>query len=311
MAVSSGRGWHFYFLTDVPRDQFSPLQNTLIDKVGTDPAVKDLPRVMRLPGTLHLKNPADPRLVKLLNSPNLAVRRWPLSDLVAKLGLCSLGPTSATGQAAVSAMFPDFAQPDGERSNELFHLAPEPFAARPEANMDEIRSAVAAIPPAAIATEPDWMKLARALAHEAAVHKHKTEPLWEILDAASNKAPGYNEAENRQRFLRYIGEALNSDDPITLATLFHLARQHGWQGWSPPVAVASPAGPTVWAAADLRPSFANIPHRRWLYGYHLIRGEVTVLAAPGGAGKRRLPLELPLRSQLIRKFWRRGFMGPD
>ena len=35
-------------------------------------------------------------------------------------------------------------------------------------------------------------------------------------------------------------------------------------------------------------SFANIPHRRWLYGTYLIRGEITVLAAPGGAGKTAL-----------------------
>ena len=66
MAVNSGRGCHFYFCTDVPLDQFSELQKQLIAKLGTDPAVKDLPRVMRLPGTLHLKDPANPRLVKLL-----------------------------------------------------------------------------------------------------------------------------------------------------------------------------------------------------------------------------------------------------
>src|SRR6185436_4170469 len=35
-------------------------------------------------------------------------------------------------------------------------------------------------------------------------------------------------------------------------------------------------------------SFDNIPHRRWLYGTYLIRGEITVLAAPGGAGKTAL-----------------------
>jgi hypothetical protein len=44
----------------------------------------------------------------------------------------------------------------------------------------------------------------------------------------------------------------------------------------------------VWCAADLNVSFANIPHRRWLYGTYLIRGEITVLAAPGGAGKTAL-----------------------
>ena len=55
MAVNSGRGYHFYFCTDVPLNQFSELQKRLIAKVGTDPAVKDLARVMRLPGTCTSK----------------------------------------------------------------------------------------------------------------------------------------------------------------------------------------------------------------------------------------------------------------
>ena len=92
MAVNSGRGYHFYFCTDVPRDQFSMLQKQLIAKLGTDPAVKDLPRVMRLPGTLHLKDPANPRLVKLINPPpDRPVERWQLPDLVSETGIVVVG----------------------------------------------------------------------------------------------------------------------------------------------------------------------------------------------------------------------------
>ena len=66
MAVKSGRGLHFYFFADdIPLDQFTTLQKSLIQKVRTDPAIHDLPRVMRLPGTLHLKDPTKPRLVTL------------------------------------------------------------------------------------------------------------------------------------------------------------------------------------------------------------------------------------------------------
>ena len=71
------------------------MQKSLIDKVGTDVAIKDLSRVMRLPGTLHLKNPVQPRLVKLY--PTEPVRRWKLSELVAKLGLSPA--TAASNQA--------------------------------------------------------------------------------------------------------------------------------------------------------------------------------------------------------------------
>jgi hypothetical protein len=66
MGVKSARGLHFYFFADdIPLDQFTTLQKSLIQKVRTDPAIHDLPRVMRLPGTLHLKDPTKPRLVTL------------------------------------------------------------------------------------------------------------------------------------------------------------------------------------------------------------------------------------------------------
>jgi Bifunctional DNA primase/polymerase, N-terminal/AAA domain len=42
---------------------------------------------------------------------------------------------------------------------------------------------------------------------------------------------------------------------------------------------------TAWNAAELRVSYTNVPHRPWLYGIYLMRGEVTVIAAPGGVGK--------------------------
>ena len=292
MAVNSGRGYHFYFCADVPRDQFSILQEQLSTKLGTDAAVKDLPRVMRLPGTLHLKDPTKPRLVRLLNSPN---PHWQFSELVGKLGLSPANPSLNQGPsktANVTRAKPDpskFTCADREHLQKVFGLHSEDkLAAGLETNIEEIRSAVSAIPPSAIATEPEWMKLARALAHEAAVF-NKVEQLWEILDTASRPAPGYDEADNRSRWLRYIDEALDRENPITIDTVFHMALDNGWKGWSPPTA-ASPPSSAVWSAADLQFSFSNIPHRKWLYGIDLIRGEITFLAAPGGAGKTALAI---------------------
>ena len=37
-------------------------------------------------------------------------------------------------------------------------------------------------------------------------------------------------------------------------------------------------------------SFVNIPHRQFLYGYDLVRGELTVIGSPGGAGKSSLAI---------------------
>jgi hypothetical protein len=52
---SPGR-WHLYMLAPgFPLDRFTATQKRLISLLGSDPAVHDLPRVMRLPGFLHQK----------------------------------------------------------------------------------------------------------------------------------------------------------------------------------------------------------------------------------------------------------------
>jgi hypothetical protein len=106
MIVESGGGQHYYYLgADIPLDQFSPLQKSLARKLGTDRNVHDLPRVMRLPGTLHLKDPTTPRLVKLLQT-SCEVKVWKLSDLIDKLGLSSI-PDRTNGKGET--------QPDGHK----------------------------------------------------------------------------------------------------------------------------------------------------------------------------------------------------
>jgi hypothetical protein len=307
MIVKSGRGMHFYLLcSDIPRDQFPALQKCLIEKLGTDAAVHDLPRVMRLPGTLHLKDPANPRLVKLYPASG-PVRRWQLTELVAKMGL--LPGEQAQDRSQNEAFSISLTAAQREHIQKLFGPL-QSLAEGLETNIDEICSAASAIPPSAISTEGDWMKFARAFAHEARVFPHQKELLWEVLDTASRRAPGYDEADNRRRFERYISEALEHDNPITIATVFHMAEAHGWQGWSPPMtATASPS--VVWTAADLKVSFVNIPHRQWLYGTYLVRGELTVVAAPGGAGKTALAtglaVELATGTELLgERIWGRN-----
>ena len=53
--------------------------------------------------------------------------------------------------------------------------------------------------------------------------------------------------------------------------------------------VTGPA-PAAWSAAAMRVSFSNIRHRRTLYGFDLVRGEITVLGSPGGFGKSSLAI---------------------
>ena len=63
---------------------------------------------------------------------------------------------------------------------------------------------------------------------------------------------------------------------------------------APSPAVVPTAG-QAWPTAKLiQPgiSFSSLPHRQWLYGADLVRGEITVLASPGGIGKSSLALAI-------------------
>jgi hypothetical protein len=62
---SSPDRWHAYWLVDgEDLAQFRSVQEQLIERFKADPSVKDLPRVMRLPGFLHRKK--IPYLVKVV-----------------------------------------------------------------------------------------------------------------------------------------------------------------------------------------------------------------------------------------------------
>jgi len=64
--VISKNGSHHYFIprTPPPKEYFKPLQKRLAKALGTDPAVNDLPRLMRCPGFFHVKDPNDPFFVE-------------------------------------------------------------------------------------------------------------------------------------------------------------------------------------------------------------------------------------------------------
>jgi hypothetical protein len=96
MIVDTGNGSHYYWLRNdrplddgtpdpLPINKFTGLQDQLNTRLGTDKQVKDLPRVLRLAGTLHLKDPDNPRLIKLRNKPGEPVCRYTPAELLEKL----------------------------------------------------------------------------------------------------------------------------------------------------------------------------------------------------------------------------------
>ena len=70
--VGSKRGPHAYWLIrgsfvqhELTADQCEEINARIAHRIGSDPAVKDVSRVMRLPGFYHLKDPKAPHLVTL------------------------------------------------------------------------------------------------------------------------------------------------------------------------------------------------------------------------------------------------------
>ncbi len=67
---SAGRFHAYWRVADLPLDAFENVQRAIAERFGGDPAVHDLPRVMRLPGFLHRKGePFETRILKTHDAP--------------------------------------------------------------------------------------------------------------------------------------------------------------------------------------------------------------------------------------------------
>lgn len=94
---TSPRKYHVYFqVTGCALEQFKPAQQALAAKFGGDKTVCDLPRVLRVPGFLHLKG--EPFLTRVDSMAPL--QPYPFDELVRKLGLQTPArPTKARVQS--------------------------------------------------------------------------------------------------------------------------------------------------------------------------------------------------------------------
>lgn len=130
--TNSSKGkWHAYWLNDdLPLDEFSQIQSNIVAKFSTDPSVKDLPRVMRLPGFYHRK--AAPFMVTfkaLTHSPYSAnqIRRAfptppPLSPIKGSQTTSITTNNKAnpyTAKARDSALTAVMTAPEGQRNETL------------------------------------------------------------------------------------------------------------------------------------------------------------------------------------------------
>ena len=65
---SPGKRHAYWTLDGLPLDGFEPQQRGIAAALGSDPVVIDLPRVMRLPGFRHTKDPSRPHWVRIITA---------------------------------------------------------------------------------------------------------------------------------------------------------------------------------------------------------------------------------------------------
>lgn len=96
MIVESSPGkLHAYWLASaVELSEFPALQARLIAEWGADDACKDLSRVLRVPGFLHLKNPSTPQLPRILEAPGHRYGRE-LMEWVGRIGAGTASDSAA------------------------------------------------------------------------------------------------------------------------------------------------------------------------------------------------------------------------
>jgi Bifunctional DNA primase/polymerase, N-terminal/AAA domain/Primase C terminal 2 (PriCT-2) len=108
-----------------------------------------------------------------------------------------------------------------------------------------------------------------------------------LFDKWSRKSEAKYNGENTARKWR----AYHSSPPnqIGFGSLVHWADEAD-PSWRDRITKPKPEQPPTWTPTELIISLSasDIPHRRWVYGTYLMRGEITLVVAPGGVGKTAL-----------------------
>ena len=133
---SSPGKYHCYWLLDdeLPLDQFKPLQKLLASKLGSDPSINNLDRVLRVPGFTHQKG--DPFTVQIIEQSGARYTVAHLCNWLGYNGETSILPTAPEPVTVVYehddpeafAQFSDLiaqleSAGEGERNNTLNRVA--------------------------------------------------------------------------------------------------------------------------------------------------------------------------------------------
>lgn len=227
---SSPRNYHVYWLVDdsFPLGRFNEIQSAIASKFDTDTAVKDLPRVLRLPGFYHQKG--EPFLVRILGS-NPDLPRYSIEQIISGLGL-KIGPASSTiskeaelGEVPlhVAAMFPNGEVLGKQTTQNLLYT---------KKNREMVLLAARAAWPNGIPDRESFYHLGTSLASLVVVNEWPEDVVREILDDVASKPPEANRENNDSEWASYLSgtraKHKKCEAFLGVGSLFKRAQDNGW-----------------------------------------------------------------------------------
>lgn len=227
---TAGRSVHSYWVLTSPMDPqaWKAVQGRLLEYAKADPSIKDIPRVMRLPGTWHMNAAGEPDgMARIISASG---RRYSPDAIEACL------PTQPEPAASTAATATTASRPAHD--------------ARP---LEQVREALLQIP--SILPDTGQRETFRALA-------------WGLLcavrEAGEDDGMALALLQEHSPEVRDAAEYLQTEPhSITSASFWHLARQAGWRPAgerdraapaAPQLAAPAPAGGDAGLALDAEPA---------------------------------------------------------
>jgi putative DNA primase/helicase len=146
----------------------------------------------------------------------------------------------ASGRKSYLAQLRDIkSQPQKIRISERFANVPLESLCGPgePLNMEKFKSALWGLADGWLADEGHWKTICLICANEAmrngGGHTTLKQALWEALDERSRGVEGYDQADNRRHFDRFIAGYGNVMSPILAGSLYQEAERQDWT-WTPP-----------------------------------------------------------------------------
>lgn len=278
---SPGKRHSYIRVEGAPPDEFEQVQQTMVDRYGSDPNAKDRARVLRLAGFSHRKTPAHPHQVRIVHESGEQPIKWSEAKRIFPPATATLAPLHKPGTPT--------ATPSGQGAPTAPVTAS--VITLPAATIEELRDALTHIPADDYTA---WVGMGHALKELGAVGRE----LWEEW---SKTSPKWQDTD-RNRWAGFAG------DRTGYRAVFSEAQRHGWvnplAGSAPAQAggfvdgfvggMPDPAPPeTKIRLCDMaRLGTVELPPPAFVIYPYVPRGYVTMLGGHGGSGKSALGLVL-------------------